>query len=83
MTRLKLVLYATTAVLIAWMLVWKAEATPLTAALDPLALSKTHFPVQKAGCVFGTSRCPAGTKWSCSSTTGPNGERKFCHCRPC
>jgi hypothetical protein len=33
--------------------------------------------------MFGTTRCPAGKKWSCSVTQSPNGDRKFCHCRPC
>jgi hypothetical protein len=83
MTRLKLVLSMTAAMLVAGLLVWKAEATPLTAATAPLAAGKTHSDVLKAGCIFGTSRCPAGTKWSCRHTMTPSGERKFCHCRPC
>jgi len=83
MTSLKLVLCAFAAVLVAGLLVWKAEATPLTGAIDPSALSGIHSPVMKAGCVFGTTRCPAGTKWSCSVTQSPKGDRKFCHCRPC
>jgi hypothetical protein len=81
MTRLTLVLSATAAVLVAGLLV--AEAAPLTGSVDPLVVGKTYSPVRKAGCVFGTSRCPAGTKWSCAHTMGPYGERKFCHCRPC
>jgi hypothetical protein len=81
MTRLRLVLFTTVAVLVAGLLVWKAEATPLAA--DPLVAGKIYSPVLKASCKFGTTRCPAGTKWSCTHTMGPGGERKFCHCRPC
>ena len=83
MTSLKLVLCATAAVLVAGLLVLKAEATPLTAAVDPTVLGKAHSQIELAGCVFGTTRCPAGTKWSCSVTQSPKGDRKFCHCRPC
>ena len=83
MTKLKLFLYATAAVLGAGVMVWDAEATPLTGTLDPLAAGETRSLVLKAGCVFGTTRCPAGTKWSCAHAMGPSGERKFCHCRPC
>jgi hypothetical protein len=55
----------------------------LTGAADPLAIGKAFSPVQQAGCMFGTSRCPAGTKWKCRHTHGASGERKFCYCRPC
>jgi hypothetical protein len=83
MTSLKLVLCATAAVLVAGLIVWKAEATPLTGAVDPHALGKIHSQVELAACMFGTTRCPAGKKWSCSVTHSPKGDRKFCHCRPC
>jgi hypothetical protein len=83
MNSLKLVLCATAAVLVAGFLVWKAEATPLTGSVDPSALGGTYLPVVKAACMFGTTRCPAGKKWSCSVTQSPKGDRKFCHCRPC
>ncbi len=83
MNSLKPVLCAAAAVLLGGVLVLKAQATPLTGAVDAATLGAIHSPVLKAACMFGTSRCPAGTKWSCSSTHGPNGERKFCHCRPC
>jgi hypothetical protein len=83
MTSLKLVLCATAAVLVAGLLVLKAEATPLTGAVDPHALGKVRSQVELAACKFGTTRCPAGTKWSCSVTHSPKGDRKFCHCRLC
>jgi hypothetical protein len=83
MTSLKLVLCATAAVLVAGLLVLKAEATPLTGSVNPHVLGEVHSQVELAACMFGTTRCPAGTKWSCSHTMTPKGERKFCHCRPC
>jgi hypothetical protein len=60
----------------------KTEATPLT-GVDSLAVLKGHSVVQKAGCMFGTSRCPAGTKWACVKTAAPAGVVKKCLCRPC
>ena len=83
MTKILLVLGIAAAVTVTGVTMWKADATPLVGATGSLAVIKGYSIVEKTGCVFGTSRCPAGTKWSCSSTTGPNGERKFCHCRPC
>jgi hypothetical protein len=83
MMKLKLVLFATAVVLVAGLLMWKAEATPLTGAADPFAIGKAYSPLQEVGCKFGTSRCPAGTKWKCRHTHGAQGERKFCYCRPC
>jgi hypothetical protein len=70
------------AMLFAGVLVWKAEATPLTGSVAPFA-AKSYSPVLKAGCVFGTTRCPAGTKWSCVHGTNAVGETKKCRCRPC
>jgi hypothetical protein len=83
MTGLKLVLCTSAAVLVTGFLVWNAEATPLTGAIDSPALGKYRSQVELASCMFGTTRCPVGTKWSCSHTKGASGERKFCHCRPC
>lgn len=83
MNSLKLVLCATAAVLVAGFLVWKAEATPLTGSVDPSALGGTYLPVVKAACMFGTTRCPAGTKWMCVHGTNATGETKKCRCRPC
>jgi hypothetical protein len=61
----------------------KTEATPLVGAGDTLAVLKTYSTVQKAGCIFGTSRCPAGTKWACVKTKSTAGVVKKCLCRPC
>ena len=82
MTKFLLVLYMTTVVTAAGLLVWRAEATPLTGA-DSLAAIKGHLAVQKVGCMFGTHRCAAGTKWSCISHPTPTGIGKRCVCRPC
>ena len=70
------------AMLFAGVLVWKAEATPLTGSVEPFA-AKSHSLVQNAGCMFGTTRCPAGTKWMCVHGTNATGETKKCRCRPC
>jgi len=58
------------------LLVWGAEATPLAGAVDTLAATKSLSPVHKAGCMFGTHRCPAGTKWSCAAIATPNWDGK-------
>jgi hypothetical protein len=83
MTKYLLVLGMTSAMMLAGVLMWKAEATPLAGASTSLAVIKSYSAVQKAGCVFGTSRCPAGTKWACTKFTGPTGPVKKCVCRPC
>jgi hypothetical protein len=83
MTRLLLVLSMTAAVTIAGLLMWRAEATPLTGALGTHAVTGGYSAVQKAGCMFGTHRCPAGTKWVCSKFSGPTGPSKKCFCRAC
>ena len=70
------------AMLFAGVLVWKAEATPLTGSVEPFA-AKSHSLVQNASCMFGTTRCPAGTKWMCVHGTNAMGETKKCRCRPC
>ena len=64
-------------------LTWRAEATPLTQAADPLAVLKNYSSVQQVGCIFGTSRCPAGTKWQCTKTPAEAGVIKKCKCRAC
>ena len=79
MTKLLVVLCLTCAVTVAGALMWKAEATPLSASASSLAAIKGYSAVQKAGCVFGTHRCPAGTKWSCTHFS--NGKK--CVCRTC
>jgi hypothetical protein len=85
MKRIELALFATVTatVLFAGLLVWRAEATPLSGSVEPFAVSKSYSPVQKASCMFGTSRCTAGTKWMCTRGSNANGETKKCRCRPC
>lgn len=83
MTKSLLVLGMTSAMMLAGVLMWKAEATPLAGATNSLAVIKSYSAVQKAGCMFGTRRCPAGTKWSCTKHAGPTGPHKACICRPC
>jgi hypothetical protein len=83
MTRLQLVLSLIAAVAIAGLLMWGAEATPLTGALATQAVTGGYSAVQKVGCMFGTHRCPAGTKWVCSKFSGPTGPSKKCFCRAC
>ena len=83
MKQLAFVTTVIVAVLFAGLLVWRAEATPLSGSVAPLAVSTIHSPVQKAACMFGTSRCAAGTKWMCTHGTNANGETKKCRCRPC
>ena len=61
----------------------KTEATPMLGAGDSLAVLKSFSTVHKAGCMFGTTRCPAGTKWQCIRTAAPAGVVKKCLCRPC
>jgi hypothetical protein len=65
MTKMLLVLSLTAAATVGGILMWKAEATPLAGAASSLAAVKSYSTIQKAGCMFGTRRCPAGTKWSC------------------
>ena len=83
MTKSMFVLGLTSAVMLAGVLMWKAEATPLAAAGNSLATIKSYSAVHKAGCMFGTRRCPAGSKHSCTKFTGPTGPVKKCVCRPC
>ena len=83
MTKSLFVLGLTSALTLAGVLMWKAEAMPLAAAGNSLAVIKSYSAVQKAGCMFGTRRCPSGTKWSCTKIAGPMGPHKACICRPC
>lgn len=80
MAKLPLVLCATAATIVAGLFAWKAEATPVTGAAHSLAVIQSYSQVQKVGCIFGTSRCPAGTKWVCTALKGGG---KQCACRPC
>ncbi len=85
MKRMQLACFATVtaAVLFAGVLAWRAEATPLTGSVDPLAVNKSYSAVQKASCMFGTTRCRAGTKWMCTRGSNASGDTKKCKCRPC
>ena len=74
---------AAATILLAVSFAFRTEATPLTGAADSLAVLKSYSTVQKAGCIFGTSRCPAGTKWVCTKYKMPVGIEKKCVCRPC
>lgn len=81
MRKLALVLFVMVGAMVAGLMTWRAEATPLTGTADSLAVLKSYSTVQKAGCMFGTSRCPAGSKWVC--TTHPDGSAKKCICTKC
>ena len=81
MTRLPLVVSLAAAVTIAGVALWKADAGPLT--VGSIAEMKGYSPVLKAGCMFGTHRCPASTKWACTKYSGPTGPSKKCFCRAC
>lgn len=85
MTRIKLVLFVSViaSVLSAGLLMWKAEATPLAGSVEPFTVNKSVSPVLEAGCMFGTSRCPAGNKWVCTPGSNATGATKKCKCTPC
>jgi hypothetical protein len=72
-----------TALTIGLVTVWKAEATPLAEGTAALAVIKSYSTIQKVGCMFGTRRCPAGTKWQCFKHPPQMGTAKTCGCRPC
>ena len=80
MTKLTLA-FAATAVLLAAMLTWQADATSLTGAVSRPPLAKTHSPVQHAGCLLAGRYCGVGSHWVCGLP--PNPERRRCHCVPC
>jgi hypothetical protein len=82
MTSLKLVLCATAAVLVAGLLVLKAEATPLTGAIDSHALGEVRSQVELAAHVRHDT-LPGRHEMVLLAHDSPKGERKFCHCRPC
>jgi hypothetical protein len=73
----------TAAVLFAGSLTWNAQATPLSGSVEPLVLSKGTTAAEKASCMFGTTRCAAGTKWMCVKGSNANGDTKKCKCRAC
>ena len=79
MTKTFAVLGMTVAVAVAGAGLLSANASPLTGAANSLAALKSYSTVEKAGCIFGTRRCKAGTKWSCVDRS----TAKACVCRPC
>jgi hypothetical protein len=79
MTKILVVLCMTVAVTVAGVTIWSAKASPLTGAINSLAVIKGYSAVQTVGCMFGTRRCAAGTKWSCADY----GTKKKCVCRAC
>jgi hypothetical protein len=79
MTKILVVLCLTVAVTVAGALIRSANASPITGAADSLAVIRGFSAVQTVGCMFGTRRCPAGTKWSCADY----GTKKKCVCRTC
>jgi Tfp pilus assembly major pilin PilA len=85
MRRMQFACFATVtaAVLLSGVMVWKAEATPLTGSVEPLVMSKGMSAAEKASCMFGTTRCAAGTKWMCVKGSNANGDTKKCKCRAC
>ena len=85
MRRMQFACFATVtaAVLLSGVMVWKAEATPLTGSVEPLVMSKGMSAAEKASCMFGTTRCTAGTKWMCVKGSNANGDTKKCKCRAC
>ena len=85
MSRLRIVLLLdmTAAMTVAGVMMWRAEATPLTGAADSLAVIRGYSTVHRTGCIFGTTRCPAGTKWVCIKHPAAVGVKKKCYCRAC
>jgi hypothetical protein len=81
--RIALFLCVTVATTNAGGAMWKAEATPLTGATDSLAVIKGYSAIHKTSCMFGTPRCPAGTKWVCTKHAAAVGTVKKCACKPC
>jgi len=83
MVKLFFVLCLVAVVTIGLVTVWKAEAAPLGGAVGSLAVIKNYSAIEKVGCMFGTSRCPAGSKWQCFKHPTHMGTGKTCACRPC
>ena len=79
MTGIRVILSLAAAVMLAGLLVLKADATPLISVVQSPVSAGSHSAVEQVGCIFGTRRCPAGTKWSCVHTPGA----KKCVCRAC
>ncbi len=80
MTKLLLILSAILALTVVGTNEWKAESAPITGTANSLALIQNYSQLQKVGCIFGTRRCAAGTKWVCTALKGGG---KQCACRTC
>ena len=78
MTKLTLALTAT---LLGGFLLLKSDAAALPGLVDPPAVTKNHFSIQKAGCFLDGRYCRTGFHWVCGLP--PNPERRRCHCVPC
>lgn len=79
MTKLMLALTAA-AVLLAGLLLGRADATALTGAPNPGGGAK-YSQVHKSGCLLAGRHCRAGFKWVCGPYAAPMGNR--CRCAPC
>jgi hypothetical protein len=63
MNKLLVVLGTATIMSVGGVVMWNAEATPLSGATNSLAVSKSYSAVQKTGCMFGRTvarRAPNG-----------------------
>jgi hypothetical protein len=76
MRKLAIGITGAVALLLAGILAWNAQATPLIGSTT-LRSAASHSLVEKAACVHQgpLSRCPLGQHWNC----GPQG----CGCVPC
>jgi hypothetical protein len=72
MTKLTLAL---TAALLGGFLLLKSDAAALPGLVDPPAVTKNHFSIQKAGCFLDGRYCRAGFPWVCGLP--PNPERQM------
>ena len=84
MTKYLLVLGMTSAMTLAGVLMWKAEATPIWRGHQLRSrVIKSYDSGAKGGMHVRHAPLPAGTKWSCTANCGPDGSPQACICRPC
>ena len=81
MTKLSLASCMTAAVTVGGVLIWEAQATPLTGVTSSFAVIKSYSTVQKVGCIFRTSSLSGGYQNVLVLKYGSTG--KTCVCRPC
>ena len=79
MTKSLLVLGMSSAMILAGVLMWKAEATPLAGATNSLAVIKSYSAVQKAGCMFGTQPLPCRHQMVLHQNCGSDGPLQGVH----